>query len=218
MLRYWLDTVAAADDTYTFSAGILRGKLMISILDGDGAFVDGFMIDLVTYAWTRLSNVDALSFWNGVVESTLSDDTFFGRAGAPRVGRVGSMFAKVGDSSFVADGDGTAVASVVETPFYDGNQPGLKVWKALYVGFVLDDLTAANPTISVYSVDTPNAADADYVSVGSLTEQADYDRQRLRLGGRHHGMAFKFVRSGAGDFLGYDIEADLSPLEGSKLS
>lgn len=218
MLRYWLDTVADADDTYSFSAGILRGKLMISILDGDGAFVDAFMVDLVTYAWTRMSNVDAVTYWNGVRESTLSDETFFGRAGTPRVGYTGSMFATVGQSAFVADGDGTAVVSTVETPFYDGGQPGLKVWKALYVGFVLDDLTGANPTIAVSRVSTPEAADADYVSIGTLTEQAAYDRQRLRIGGRHHGMGFKFVRSGAGDFFGYDIEADLAPLEGSKLS
>ena len=218
MLRYWLDTVAAADNTYTFSAGILRGKLMISILNGSGTFVDGFMIDLVTYAWTRMSNVDAITYWNGVRESTLNDETFFGRAGTPRVGYTGSMFANVGASANVADGNGTAVASVVETPFYDGGAPGLKNWKSVYVGYVLNDLTAATPTVSVYYANHPEAADADYLVLGSLAAQESYDRKRLDLGGRHHGLALKFTRSGAGDFRGYDIEAVVSPLEGSKLS
>lgn len=218
MLRYWLDTVAAADNTYTFAAGILRGKLMISILNGSGTFVDGFMIDLVTYAWTRMSNVDATSYWNGVRASTLNDETFFGRAGTPRVAYTGSMFATVGQSAYVADGNGTAVVSTVETPFYDGGQPGLKIWKALYAGYVLNDLTSASPTISVYYATHPETVDGDYLVLGSLSAQEAYDRQRLRIGGRHHGVSFKFERSGAGDFFGYDIEADVSPLEGSKLT
>jgi hypothetical protein len=215
MLRYWLDTVASATTAYSFSTGVIRGKLLISILN-NGTFVDGFMIDLTTYSWTQMSNVDAYTYWDGVQGTNRADETFFGRAGTSRVAAVGSMFAGVASSAYKADGDGTAVACVVETPYYEAGDPGLKVWKALYVAYALVDFGSDNPTIAVGYVDTPEGT--SYTSLGTLSEQAEYDRRRLRIGGRHHGMAFKFTRSGAGDFLGYSIGADVTPLEGSKLT
>lgn len=212
MLRYWLDLVADSTSSYSFATGIVRNKLMISVLDG-GTFVDGFMIDLSTYAWTRISNLDAYTFWSGLQDNSSSDETFFGRAGAPIVGRTNSMFSEVGLSAFVADGNGTVVASTIETPFYEVGSPGLKIWRQLYCGYSLADLTSANPTIAVSYIDSPE--ETSYTALGTLAETSGYTRLPLYLGDRHYGVAFKFARSGAGDFEGFDLMADVAPLEGS---
>ena len=214
MLRYWLDMVNGADTGWTFATGILRNKLIISVTDS-GTFQDAFMVDLDTYAWTRLSNLPAYSFWNGVVDNTVNDDLFFGHAGHPQAGHCEPMFAKVGDANYKTDGDNTAVASVIETPFYDLGNPGLKVVKDLVVGYTLTDYGTADPTIAVSYIDQPDST--SYTALGTLTETSGYERRKLTIGGRRFGLGFKFARAGAGDFLGYDIMLAKRELEGSKL-
>ena len=53
-------------------------------------------------------------------------------------------------------------------------------------------------------------------SLGTLSESAVYDRQRIQLGGRYWGIGLKFARSGAGDFFGYDLAAEVGFQEESK--
>lgn len=216
MLRYWLDLVAVADSSYTFATGVIRNKLVISVLNGS-TFVDAFLVDLQDYTWVRIGNLDATSFWDGITDAHRSDDTFFGRREAAFVGRLNSIFSAVGSSANKNDGDGTAVASVVETPFYEVGRPGLKTIKSIIVGYNLVDFGSDNPTVSVYMVETPEAPDSDYTVVGSLAETTAYDRARLDIGGRYWGIGLKFARSGAGDFQGYDISAEVSYQEENKL-
>lgn len=213
MLRYWLDMTSSAPSTYTFATGVVRNKLLISILE-DGSFVDGFMIDLQTYAWVQITNLDAVSFWDGVAENGISDETYFGRAGASIVARAGSMFSGVADSSNKNDGNGTAVTSLVETPFYELGRPGLKTIKGIHVGYHLKDHASDNPTIAVAYTKTPESE--SYTALGTLSETTEYDRRRLQLGGRFWGVGLKFTRANAGDFFGYDISAEVGFQEESK--
>ena len=215
MLRYWLDLVANADSDFTFATGIIRNKLVISVLDGS-SFHDAFMIDLQNYAWTRLSNLDATSFWDGVADGQRSDETFFGRLGGAYVGRMNPIFEAVGASANKADADGTAVTSIIETAFYELGRPGLKTIKSLFAGYHLLDYASDDPTISVYMVQTPEAPDSDYALIGTLSENASYDRRRIQIGGRYWGMGLKFTRSNAGDFFGYDLSAEVGFQEESK--
>jgi hypothetical protein len=211
MLRYWLDIVSNATTDYTFATGVIRNKLVITVMNGS-SFVDAFMIDLQSYAWTQITNLDAVAFWDGI--SGVSDETFFGRRGAARVGQLSTMF-EVGDSTYKADGDGDAVVSVLETPFYEFGRPGLKVVKNLYVGYMLQDFASDNPTIAAAYVTSPEST--SYTSFGTLSENTAYDRRRLAIGGRHWGMGFRFTRSNAGDFLGYDLSAEIGFQEESKI-
>lgn len=212
MLRYWLDLMVSATSAYTFATGIIRNKLVISVMNA-GTFVDAFMVDLQSYAWTQVTNLDAVTFWDGR-GSTVSDDTFFGRREAVRVGRLDSMFAEVDDSSFKNDGDDTAVAALIETPYYDLGRPGVKNVKGIHVGYHLADHATDNPTVAVSYVDTPE--DTSYTSLGTLSETTAYDRQRLQLGGRFWGIGLKFTRSAAGDFHLFDISAEVAYQEESK--
>jgi hypothetical protein len=211
MLRYWLDLVGSATTAYSFATGIIRNKLIIAVMNGS-TFVDAFLVDLESYAWVRLSNLDATSFWNGTL--ALGDETFFGRREQAYVGRCDSMFASVGASAYKADGDGTAVAAVIETSFFDLGRPGIKTIKGIHFGYGLIDFASDNPTCAVSYIDTPE--DTSYTSLGTLSEASAYDRRRLQLGGRFWGIALKLTRSGAGDFQLSDITAEVAFQEESK--
>lgn len=210
MLRYWLDLVSDATSSWTFATGVIRGKLVIAVMNG-ATFVDGFMIDLQSYAWTQLTNLDAVSFWDGLYG--VSDETFFARRGAARVGRLGTMF-EVDDLTYKNDGDGDAVVCEVETPFYEMGRPGIKTVKSIFVGYHLKDHATDNPTIAVSYIDTPE--ETSYTSLGTLSETTQYDRKRIEIGGRHWGIGLKFARANAGDFFGYDISAEVGYQEESK--
>jgi len=214
MLRYWLDLVSGATSTWTFAAGIIRDQLVICVMDGT-TFKDCFVIDLQSYVWIRHSNVDAIAFWTGQQEK--ADELYWGRRGAARVCTLDSIFAKVGDLTYKADGDGDAVLPVLETPFYEFGRPGLKRVKSCYVGYELTDYATDNPTASVGYVLTPEETLYTTLSAG-LDEQTTYRRERFTIGRQAPGIALKFARSGAGDFLLYDLGYDQHPLEPSRLA
>ncbi len=211
MLRHWLDLTAQATTSWSVATGVIRNKLIIVVMDGT-TFKDAFMVDLTTYAWTQITNLKTLAIWDG--STGIGDETFFGRRDAKRAARLGTIFTGVGDATYKADGDGTAVASVIETPFYDMGRPGIKTVKGLHVGYHLADLATDGPTIAVSYTTTPEST--SYTSLGSLVENTEYDRRRLQLGGRFWGLGLKFTRSGAGDFYGYDLSAETSFQEESK--
>jgi hypothetical protein len=175
-------------------------------------FVDAFIVNLSNYAWGRLKNLDAICFWDGLYGN--ADEEYFGRKGIARTGRLETMYA-VGNSAYKNDGDGDAVTSVLETSFYELGAPGLKTIKNLWVGYSLSDFATDNPSVTASYISTPE--DETYTTLGVMTEQAAYARQRLPIGGRHYGIALKFARGGAGDFLGYDLACDIHAQEQSKL-
>lgn len=210
MLRYWLDLVKDATSTWTFSIGVIRNKIILSVMDGT-TYKDGFLIDLNSYSWTRLSNLNAITFWDG--RFGVADETFFGRKAYGKVARASTMFLP-GNSSYKNDGDGDAVASVMETPFFEFGRPGIKNVKAFHVGYNLEDFATDNPTIAVSYITSPE--ETSYTSLGTLSETTMYDRQRIPLGGRYYGLALKFTRANAGDFYGYDIAAEIGRQEESK--
>jgi len=213
MLRYWLDLVSNATSTWTFATGIIRNKLIISVMDGT-TFKDAFIIDLQSYAWGRLSNMKVTSFWTGQYGN--ADETYFGSRAVTsevRVGRLNTIF-DVDNSAYKSDADGTAVGSTLETPFNELGRPGIKTVKGIHVGYYLKDWATDNPSVAVSYVDTPE--ESSYTSCGTLTENTSYNRNRLEIGGRHYGLGLKFVKTGAGDFHGFDISAEVGYQEESK--
>lgn len=210
MLKYWYDLVPDDSTSYTFATGIIREKLAISVMNGS-TFVDAFLIDLNSYAWTRMSNVDAVSFWSGLYNS--ADELYFARRGATQVGRMDTIF-QPDNSSYKNDGDGDAVASIIETPFYEIGRPGVKTLKAAFVGHTLTDHASDNPTVAVSIIRAPD--DTSYESVGTLSENSGYERERIQIGGRAWGVGFKFTRANAGDLKGYDLSIEATQHEESK--
>jgi hypothetical protein len=214
MLRHWLDLVSTATTSWTFASGIIRDQLVISVMDG-ATFKDCFVVDLQSYVWTRHSNIDATSFWTG--QQGQADELYWGRRGAARVCTLDSIFQKVGNSAYKADGDGDSVLPVLETAFYEFGRPGLKRIKSCYTGYELTDYATDNPTATLAYILTPEETSYTSLSAG-LDEQTTYRRERFTIGRQAPGIALKFTRVAAGDFLLYDLGFDVHALEPSRLA
>lgn len=210
MLKYWLDLVQNATSTWTFATGVIRNKLVIAVMDGT-TFKDGFLIDLQSYAWTRLTNLTATTFWSGQYGN--ADETYLGLRDEAKSARLNTMFA-VGDGTYKNDGDGTAVASVLELPFMELGRPGIKTVKALHLGYYLKDFATDNPTLAVAYTKTPETT--SYTTLKTLSENSAYNRARIPVGGRMYGIGIKLTRANAGDLYGYDLSAEVGYQEESK--
>ena len=212
MLRYWLDLARSATSTWTFAGGTHRDNYILTVMDGS-TYKDGFLIDLQTLSWTRISNVDALSFWDGL--NGQADELYWGRQGAARVCRLSTIY-NVGDSTYKTDGDGDTVAPVIETPFYPVGKLGLKRMKRVYIGYELTEYGTDDPACAVSFVTTPE--ETSYTAASALPETTEYDRRRVDIFRQAFGIGLKFTRSNPGDFLLYDISVDQIAQEQSRLA
>lgn len=210
MLRPWLDLTDEADSTWTFSTGIERDNLFIFALDGSD-FRDGFMVDLQTTAWTRLSNIDAASCWHGLFG--VSDELYWGRRGTARVSRLGSIF-DVGNPDLKNDGNGNPVQAIAELPFEDFTDPGLKRFRRGFFGYSRTDYAEDGPTVDVSYILTPQ--EVSYDAAGELTATETYARKALDVKRKGPGIAFRLECVGAGDFSLHDVGVEVSKLEGSR--
>ena len=174
MLRYYLDTIGSATSSWTFAGGATRDSYVLCVMNG-ASFVDCFQIDLLTLAWTRLSNMDALAFWAG--QFGRGDELYWGRRGAARVCRQSTVWSGIGDSAYKNDGNGTAVAGTVETQVYPLGPPGAKRVRRVFVTSKTADYASDNPTTAVSYLLTPDAS--GYTSAGTLTEGTKVERKTV---------------------------------------
>lgn len=202
MLRYWLDLMADATSTWTISGGVQRDTYFMCVMDGT-TFKDAFAIDLLSLSWTRMSNVDAVAMWGGKLNE--ADELYWGRRGDTRVARMDSIF-QVGDSSFKNDGDGDAVAAVVETPYYALGGTGAKRLRRVFLTELVQDFASDNPTCAVSYALTPEAV--SYTAAATATESTAMQRVAFDVRKATLGVAFKLVRANAGDFALHALEAE----------
>lgn len=210
MLRYWLDLTKDATSSWTFAGGVHRETYFLTVMDGT-TFKDCFAIDLQTLAWTRLSNVDATSFWNGVLGA--GDELYWGRRGAARVARMSTIY-NVGDADYKNDASGDPVEAIVETPFYSLGNPGAKRIRRAYVTHQTTEYSSDEPTTDVAYVLTPEAV--SYTTAGSLSENTRIQRVVMPIQKQGLGIAFKLTRSNAGDLLLISLEAEATMYEPSR--
>lgn len=210
MRSYWQETLSAYDkSTYTMVAGFIRGEYVIVVMDGT-TFKLAARIDIANRAWWPLTNVDARSMWEA---QATSDKLYFGRRGAARVGDLSPIYMPA--SGVKNDGDGDAVVSIVETPFYEGKDLSALRLKKLYLVHKLTDYASDDPTVATSYITTPDATSYTSIS-GSSAESSTRTTKKISVGKKTDGIAFKFTRANAGDWLLYGLEAELHPLEGSR--
>lgn len=205
MTQYWQDLVAAYATTWTLGAGIFNDTYVLCIMNG-ATFIDAFALDVKDYHMTRISNLDAITFWNSV---DAIDELYWGRRGAGVVAKGSSMWTPASGNK--ADGNGTNVLGILETPFYEG-APGPKRVKSVYIGSELTDYATDNPTITLGIIRTPEDATYDALSL-SIAESTIYQRTRHTVGGHSTGFALKLTRVGAGNAKLYSIEAEIDAEE-----
>lgn len=206
MRTYYQSIMASYDSsTWTLVGGFIQGGYLLTVMNG-ASFVDCFWINLEPLGCWRLSNIDARSMW--VAQGTV-DKLYFGRRGAAKLGEASSMF--MPSSTVKNDGNGTAVASVFESAFYEG-QFGAKSFRQLYVDHELTDYATDDPTATVSYITTPEATSYTALSTG-LVESTTKTTYRQPLNVFADGLAVKLTRANAGDFKLYGLEAEVDAAE-----
>ena len=103
---------------------------------------------------------------------------------------------------------------MLETPFFELGKPGLKRVKNCYIGYEITDYGSDNPTAAVSFITTPE--ETSYTASTALAEATTYRRERREIARQAPGVALKLARSGAGDFLVYDLGYEAHSLEQSR--
>ncbi len=206
---FWQEIVAGSGAAWHVSAGILADRyLVVSVMNGV-TFVDCFVIDIPLRRCWRWTNVDSWGMW------AAGPHLYFGRRNAPYVADLASVFDKA--AAVKTDGDGTTVAGLVETRFFQGPS-GLKTWRAVYPTYDMRDAATDSPTVQLSYLTSPEAT--SYTNVGSaLAETTASTRARIEVNKKAEGIALKFTRSSAaGDYRLYGIDTDVYGMERSRTS
>jgi hypothetical protein len=211
MKRYWQELLGGYSSTWTITGGIIRNSYVVCVMDGS-TFKGAALIDLTTNGWVNLTNLDARAIWRTTSLSG-AELLFFGRRGAARIGEMSSMWTP--SSTYKNDGNGTAVAYSVETPFYEFGK-GLDLVRDAYVTFDLRDAASDNPTLTVGYVTDPE--DSSYTTAATLSETTARDRKRATINRVGLGFGLKISQTNASsDSRLYAIDADGYGLEEDRL-
>lgn len=228
MLAYWQSMCEDVTSDYTFSGGVVRDTYFLAVLDrstSPATYVDGFTIDLNTYAWARVTNLNADCMWPG---SGQLDELYFGYSTQALVGSVSSIWST--GSTFAEDGTGGYPTPTIETAYYM-SRPSIKLWKRLYLDsqiVVTDPLNP--PTYSVEAGTDPLETSAAGLlgqfggetgpAPGPLNhERLDFVASSPGGGIRSPGVFIRITldNAGAGNLYFYALEAEVEELEGSRL-
>jgi len=114
----------AHNKRYLVAGMINRDFYVITVLDYLNAPVVTFMCHMPTRAWTRISNIAALSMAQGRTEEEILE-LYYADSTAPYVEKLGSILFP--DSSHIFDGNGTIVAPTYTTRGVGGG-PQLKAY------------------------------------------------------------------------------------------
>lgn len=208
MKSYWQELMGSYDSsTWTIVGGVIRNEYVVAVMDG-ATFKDAAKIDLRNSSWVKLTNLDARSMWRTTALGG-SEQLFFGRRGAARVGEMSTMWTP--GSAYKSDGNGTAVAFTVETPFYEYGV-GLDLVRDLFVTYDLRDAASDNPTLAVSYVQTPEST--AYTTAATLAETTARSRQRVTVNRVGQGIGLKLAQANASsdsrlwqiDVEGYGLE------------
>lgn len=210
--KYWTDLLSGYTSSWTLAGGWIRNQYLITVMNG-ATFKDAFLIDVRKRTAVRVSNVKGVSFAGAV---TVGEKLYVGSRAAPRVLEMSSIFSPA--SAVKNDGDGTAVAGVWETPFFEPAQLGGQRWRDVYLEYDLRDAASDDPTMTVGYITSPEAS--SYTSLSPTfaeTSRKTTARVPVRVGNR--GLAFKVSRTNAAqDARIYKLAATVYGREPSRLN
>lgn len=207
---WWLDIMAGRDGlstgasydktTWTIASTVHRDYYLYCVMNG-ATKVDAGMIDLKTYAWTRLSNMAFDFLWNRPFPS----EVYGGRRGDSRIATLSGIW--VPSAATKNDGDGTSVLPSVETPYFTGG-PGLKTFLNAYASWFISDAASDNPSLTLSYLTSPE--DTSYTAlIPTMAVGADIQRDHFPLNFPGYGIAFKVAQANpSADTRFYTIELD----------
>lgn len=208
--RYWTDLMASYSSSWTLAGGLIGPYYVLAVLNGS-TFQDCLLIHTERLTAVRISNTKAVCFASAV---TIGEKLYAGLRSTPRLIELSSIFSPT--AAVKNDADGTAVAPILETAYFQGDAGGSRRWRGIFVSYDMRDAATDNPTQTVSVVKNPEDA---YTALSPpLAETTDYkDPARLPLNFRSSGIAAKLAQTNAStDTRIYAIQADGHPQESSR--
>lgn len=201
---------------WSMNAGIYRDHYVLTIRNASNVVVTTLVCDLTRKVWTEWTNVNGLLMVQvpagpGTALYGGDEELFFAHATQPYVGKISPLWTP--SQTYQADGDGTAVLPVLETPFYRVGSYDQKRIRRIYVGY---DLRAGSGGVGlkVSQVLTPEPSAAYTALSPNMPSGTKYIRKNQRVGKFALGLGFKFeLSAAAADAKLYSIEADAHPWE-----
>lgn len=217
---YWRDTMRSYASGWHIAAGVYAGYYIISIMN-NFSFVDCLVCDLNRRQWFRMANVKGYMFSHAL---GTAEELYMASAASGRVIKLSSCWNPSG--TVKNDADGTAVAPVLETPFYRGltriyrrwvPSQGYETWKNAYLSYDLRDQASDDPTLTLQYIRSPELT--SYTTAGAaIPETTKASRVVRKLGFRERGIAFKVFQTGASaDTVLHSIEGEYQANEASRV-
>ena len=209
--RLWQTTMSGYDaSTWTIAGGFYRTNYIVTVMNA-GTFKDCFVFDLANFRCWRASNMTAACF-NGATQ--ISEELWFGLRDETKLAKASPMWAPA--AAYKNDGDGTAVAPVLESALYGADPPGLKTWRHVYLEYEMTDAATDNPVLTVSHLKNPSDS---YTALSTTLAETGRTRKRLGLRFPSDGLAFKIAQTNASanTFI-HALEADVHGREQSRIA
>lgn len=201
---------------WSAAGDVIRGFYFLTIRNAAGALLTTLVCDLDREVWFECQNINATMFASrpsspGTVLADGHEELFFASASAPRAGLLSTLWTP--SLTYAADGDGTIVLPVLETPYYKLGTDSLKRIRRGYFDYDLRTGGGA-PTINVEKMTDPNGA---YEQAGVLATTTKKKRAPVPVNRPALGIAFRLTRIGASaDARLYDIDLEGHGWEASR--
>ncbi len=208
MKEYWIQNVMGSwTSSYTVAGGIYQDKYVVCVMNG-ATPVDSLIFDMNHRSAYRISNLSVTSFSRGLAgASGAADELYASHRATNRILALNSMWNP--SATYKADGDGTSVTPIVETPFLGVpfSIPGQRRIfttslgpeeriRNVYLGYDMRDSASDNPTLTVGYCTDPDAT--SYTSLTpTYTETTAYVRKRLPVRKQGRGFGFKISQTNA---------------------
>jgi hypothetical protein len=211
ILRYWIHMMSVYTPSWTIAGDWFGDNYVCSVMNGS-TFVDAFVFDTKMRQVNRISNLKSMAFAKA---GAAGQELYAGSRATPRIMQLSTMWTP--SATFKNDGDGTAVAGVWETPFYDTQKFGTERWKNAYLDYDIRDAASDNPTFTVSYCTSPETGAAYTALSPTYTETTMREARRRPIHRKSRGMGFKVTRTNASALARiYGIGADVYGREGSR--
>jgi len=210
--KYWRDLCSGRTSSWTLAGGWFGNIYVICVMNGS-TLIDTIALDTVKRSAIRFSNVKTMAF---AAAGSAGQELYAGSRATPRIMQLSTMWTP--SATYKADGDGTAVLGVWESPFYDEQKIGSQRWRDAYLDHDLRDAATDSPTWTIFVCTSPESG-AAYTALSptvTATTARKTIRRPIRL--KSHGLGFKLTRANASAAARiYNVGATVYPREGSRL-
>jgi hypothetical protein len=208
---YWTSLFTGYDpETWTIAGGFYQNNYVVSVMNGT-TFVDGFCINLDTYAMWRISNLTGACFASAV---QIQEELWFGLRDEAKLATFSTVFSPA--AAYKQDGDGTDIEPVLETPIYGTDPSGVKTFRSLYLGYDCRDAASDDPILTVsYLTDL----DGSYTAMSpTFAETTARDTAKAPVDIANDGIAFKVAQTNSSSLTRlFSLDANAHARERSRL-